>query len=124
MVLRFETALMRDRREAPRKPELIMASVRSHAGTGAQTVILRNVSRTGAKLTVPTGMSLPEQFELDVPALGFTAVASGRWQLADEVGIVFMSSRPRPRLSSDNTLTRLFDLERELAELRGGGCVN
>src|SRR3954451_14502325 len=111
---------MSERRGHVRKPEFVMARARTHPGEEPRAVILKDVSRTGAKLSQPATMKLPDQFELDVPALGFTAQASVSWRVDEEIGIVFLASRPRPRLRSESTLARLFDLERQLARLARG----
>src|SRR3954464_15783355 len=111
---------MNERRGCVRKPELIIARARLHPGDEPTAVIVKNVSRTGAKLSLPTTMKLPDHFELDVPALGFTAQVSVRWRLEQEVGVVFLTSSPRPRVRSESTLARLFDLERQLARVASG----
>jgi hypothetical protein len=107
---------MQGRRRFPRRPELLMAYARCSLEGGGSSVIIRDISRGGARLMVPGGLAMSDPFELDIPALGLIAIASCRWRLGDEVGVAFLSSRKRSATRSGNTLARLLALEDELVE--------
>ncbi len=49
--------------------------------------MIRNFSETGAKLSAPAGIALPDRFELIVPQQNKTYRAVMEWQRGDKVGV-------------------------------------
>lgn len=78
---------------------------------------IRNISTTGAKLMVGETLSLPQTFELNVPAKGLSYRATIVWRRAGEVGVEFAKEPSRGALTLDDA-ERVRELESENALLR------
>ncbi|HEV2570867.1 MAG TPA: PilZ domain-containing protein [Beijerinckiaceae bacterium] len=78
---------------------------------------IRNVSPRGAKLVVGDTLSLPQEFELNVPAKGRSYRANIVWRRGGEVGVEFVQEPSRAALMTDDT-ERVRELESENALLR------
>ena len=78
---------------------------------------VRNVSPRGAKLIVGEMLSLPQEFDLNVPQKGKTYKASVCWRKGDEVGVEFVNDNERARYAGGGD-ARLRELESENESLR------
>lgn len=78
---------------------------------------VRNISATGAKLLVGEALSLPQIFELNVPAKGLSYRATIVWRRGDEIGVEFAKEPSRAALMMDDA-ERVRELESENALLR------
>ena len=55
-----------DRRDDVRLRSLIAATIVYNNGQSTLNFVIRNFSETGGKLSVPSGIALPDRFELTV----------------------------------------------------------
>jgi hypothetical protein len=79
------------RRSEEREPALIPAQI-TRAGRVIDCVV-RDISAKGARLRVPDGGSVPQQFELFLKNTGEYRPAHVRWRRTSEVGVSFMPER-------------------------------
>ncbi|MDF2118658.1 PilZ domain-containing protein [Roseiarcaceae bacterium H3SJ34-1] len=79
---------------------------------------VRNVSPRGAKLIVGELLSLPQEFELNVPAKGKTYQAHVCWRRGDEVGVEFALDKAQARSYPSDADERIRELESENELLR------
>lgn len=77
---------------------------------------IRNISETGAKLEVSDTVSLPNEFELQIPKQGKTYQVRLRWRALDSIGVEFLDINGQP-VQARGSSERLADLERENALL-------
>jgi hypothetical protein len=76
---------------------------------------IRNISRAGAKLSLSDTVSLPDEFDVEVPQKGKTYRARLCWRDAESAGIEFiLESNHAERDEGD----RIAELEAENAALR------
>ena len=76
-----------ERRDGVRPRSLIAATIVYNNGQSTLNCVIRNFSETGAKLSVPAGIALPDRFDLIVPQKNKTYRAIMEWQRGDEVGV-------------------------------------
>jgi hypothetical protein len=74
---------------------------------------VRNVSPRGAKLIVGELLSLPQEFELNVPAKGKTYQAHVIWRRGDEVGVEFALDKARGYAGDADERIRALESENE-----------
>ncbi len=77
---------------------------------------IRNISKTGARLSISDTVSLPEEFDIEVPQKGKTYRARLCWRDESSAGIEFVleaAASPAPGLQG-----RVAELEAENAALR------
>ncbi len=82
--------------------------------------VIRNISDTGAKISLDDQMSIPQRFEFSVPQKGMTYDAKAVWRQDNEVGIEFIKE-PASQIangSQDNLQQRVIELEAENKSLR------
>ncbi len=89
---------------------------------------IRNISRSGAKLSISHSVGLPEEFDVEVPQKGKTYRARLCWRDEFSAGIEFIleanhedaeQNNRVAELEAENTILRLrlIDLREKLAEL-------
>jgi hypothetical protein len=76
-----------ERRDEVRLKSLIAATIVYNNGQSTLNCVIRNFSETGAMLSVPAGIALPDRFDLIVPQKNQTYRAIMEWQRGDEVGV-------------------------------------
>jgi hypothetical protein len=80
---------------------------------------VRNISATGAKLVIANSISVPDEFEIQIPQKGRAFNAQVVWRTARETGVRFV---PHPDdaigESSDEAHRRIKSLETENARLK------
>ena len=79
------------RRAEERTPTLAAAQI-TRAGRVIDCVV-RDISAKGARLRVPDGGAVPQQFELLLKQTGEYRPANVRWRRPNEVGVSFMPER-------------------------------
>ncbi|MGE3918156.1 MAG: PilZ domain-containing protein, partial [Hyphomicrobiaceae bacterium] len=85
-----ETSERVDRRGAPRRRIVRAAEIRAVETTGDVACVLSDISATGARLKVPQGVHLPEQFRLTVHSLSMDRLCELRWRGDGEIGVAFV----------------------------------
>jgi PilZ domain len=93
-------------------------------GNSSMDCLIRDISASGARLMLSQTATLPDGFDLIIPAKDRTHKATLRWRKADSVGVTFAEEvvRPGPASMADATpaalLARIHELEAENATLR------
>lgn len=77
--------------------------------------IIKNISASGAKIELSNAVSIPSEFDLDVPQKGRVYRARLMWRDAEALGVEFLE-----RVSEDHAAIemRVARLDRENAKLR------
>jgi PilZ domain len=78
---------------------------------------VRNISAGGAKLIVSPTVSVPEEFDLEIPQKGKTVRCRLRWRINDAAGVEFMDQTPATQVRADSLADRIRELEEENAAL-------
>ena len=78
-----------EQRQAPRLRALIGARIVFNNGQATLDCLIRDVSETGAKLTVSALIPLPDRFEVIIPQKGVTRPVRVAWRRATEIGVRF-----------------------------------
>ncbi len=91
-------------------------------GNSSMDCLVRDLSASGARLMLSQTATLPEGFDLVIPAKDRTHKATLRWRKADSVGVTFAEEAVRSPAAPDATpavlLARIRELEAENASLR------
>ncbi|AWN55880.1 PilZ domain-containing protein [Methylobacterium sp. 17Sr1-1] len=93
-------------------------------GNSTMDCLVRDLSASGARLVLSQTATLPDGFDLIIPAKDRTHKATLRWRRADSIGVTFAEEAAHPAAASapDTTpamlLTRIRELEAENASLR------
>jgi hypothetical protein len=93
-------------------------------GNSSMDCLIRDISASGARLMLSQTATLPDGFDLIIPAKDRTHKATLRWRKADSVGVTFAEEvvRSGPASMADATpaalLARIHELEAENAALR------
>lgn len=107
-----------ERRDDVRLRSLIAATIVYNNGQSTLACVIRNMSETGAKLSVPAGVALPDRFDLTVPQKNKTYRAQIAWQRGEEVGVRFEEASAPDAGAAPKALRRIRELEAEVARLK------
>lgn len=116
---------------AERARTILGARAIFNGGRSAIDCQIRNMSRTGAKIMLSDGLSLPAAFDLEVPTRNKTYRVELRWRSKDAAGVQFLDETEvvpvDPGLATDELHAlrnenrilrkRVADLVRRLADL-------
>ncbi|TGD95302.1 PilZ domain-containing protein [Methylobacterium nonmethylotrophicum] len=95
-----------------------------NSGNSSMDCLIRDLSPSGARLVLSQTATLPDGFDLVIPAKDRTHKATLRWRKDDSVGVTFADEMPRPSApfaledSPAALLARIRELEAENATLR------
>lgn len=89
-----------------------------NGGRSAIDCQIRNMSETGAKLTLDEGLSLPPTFDLEVPARNKIFRVMLRWRTKDAAGVQFVDEGLKARAAQGDVADELVALRNENAALR------
>ncbi|MGX7703309.1 PilZ domain-containing protein [Methylobacterium sp. Gmos1] len=93
-------------------------------GNSSMDCLIRDISASGARLMLSQTATLPDGFDLIIPAKDRTHKATLRWRRADSVGVTFAeevvqpAAPSAPDASAATLLARIRELEAENASLR------
>ncbi len=87
---------MTQKRKVERQPSYLGGKITFNQNLWSEDCIVRNASRTGAKLTVKDPSKLPDHFNLSIPSKGKTYRARIKWREADQIGVEFELGEPAP----------------------------
>ncbi|ACL57754.1 PilZ domain-containing protein [Methylobacterium nodulans] len=94
-------------------------------GNASMDCLVRDLSATGARLTLSQTAVLPDAFDLLIPAKDKLYKATLRWRRSDSVGVAFQNDRMETpaapaavETSAAVLLQRIHELETENATLR------
>jgi hypothetical protein len=91
----------------------IMARIRFGAGALSTPCHVRDLSETGARISVDPQVTIPDHFTLEVPSRDLTHQCEMRWRAGKEIGVRFVNI--------EKALTpeeRIAELEAENEKLR------
>ena len=77
-----------NKRRAPRRPVLKHGRIMFNRGRSTVECVVRNLSKSGARLEVATVVGLPDAFYLVMPDSG-TLPCRVKWRRLKEVGVAF-----------------------------------
>jgi hypothetical protein len=81
---------MIEQRAASRRRRLRAAQIRFNDGASVIDCTLRDISRSGARLQLPSTLDIPEEFELVTSETGVGArTARVVWRKLNEMGVAF-----------------------------------
>ena len=115
---------MDEHRHAPRIRSFLRGEILHSNGNSKTECTIRDISDTGARLQVPSSVTLPECFDLVIPQKGTSERVRIVWNHSNEIGVLFenryaasqstaASGTPSPDMSR-----RIADLEAEVTKLR------
>ena len=105
---------MPETRRSERLKSLLRAKIIFNAGSSSIDCLIRNVSAHGMRLELGESLSVPSEFDLQVPHKGRTYRARLVWRGDGMIGVAFVPANAEP-IRAEGELQRL---ERENAELR------
>jgi hypothetical protein len=105
---------MPENRRSERLKSLLRARIIFNGGSSTIDCVIKNVSAHGMRLEVADGLSIPGEFDLEVPHKGRTYRARLVWRGGGTIGVAFVPANAEP-VRADDELRRL---ERENAALR------
>jgi hypothetical protein len=123
------TADKSDTRRPERVRTILGARAVFNGGRSSIDCQIRNISSTGARLTLNDGLTLPASFDLEIPSRNKTHHAVLRWRTKDAAGVQFVDASVGADetsmaseleiLRNENMLLRrkVAELSRRLAEL-------
>jgi hypothetical protein len=101
-------------RRSERLKSLLRAKIIFNSGSSTIECLIRNVSAHGMRLEIGETLSIPGEFDLEVPQKGRTYRARLVWRGEGMIGVAFVPANAEP-IRAEGDLQRL---ERENAELR------
>jgi hypothetical protein len=110
---------MSDNRRAQRSRTFLKAEIDVSGGLSTLSCIIKDLSDTGARISVSEGIVLPETFRIHLPKPDRWVHATVRWRRAEYIGVHFegepLSRGQEPEQSDAD---RIRHLEAENARLR------
>lgn len=83
-------------RKTDRKPAYLGGRISYNQDMWSEDCIVRNASKTGAKLSVADPRTLPDQFKLAIPSRGETFRARIKWRADNQIGVEFENDELAP----------------------------
>jgi hypothetical protein len=105
---------MPEARRSERLKSLLRARIVFNSGNSTIECLIRNVSAHGMRLQLAESLSVPGEFDLEVPHKGRSYRTRLVWRGEGMIGVAFVPPNAEP-VRDDSELKRL---ERENAELR------
>ncbi len=108
---------MVESRRADRIRSFLRAKILFNNQNSSFDCIVRNISASGAKIEASNTVSVPSQFDLEIPQKGRTYRAKIVWRDAEAIGVEFIKS-DSPANAADPSESKVERLERENRRLR------
>ncbi|WP_256379001.1 PilZ domain-containing protein [Beijerinckia sp. L45] len=83
---------MTELRAAERGRSLLKAKIVFNNRMSSIDCIVKNISTGGAKIAVASTLSIPSEFDLEIPQRGKTYRVQMRWRDTDHMGVEFMDA--------------------------------
>ena len=106
--------LMVETRRADRVRSFLRARILFNNGASTIDCVIKNISQTGAKIDIVSTMSVPSEFDLEVPQRGRTYRCRMVWRTAESIGVTFADDTA----VEDNSEIKMRALESENRKLR------
>lgn len=113
-----------EQRESIRVRSFLRGEIIHSHGASRTECTIRDLSDTGARLDAPPSVTIPEFFELIIPARSLHKRGQIVWRHGAEIGVRFVDERtnaqPEKRAEGqgEDIATRIVQLEAETARLR------
>ncbi len=85
---------MLNRRRAERLPAFLGGTIIYNRGRWSVPCIVKNLSRTGARVTAEHLPTLPEEFELHIPQKKAVLEVRVKWREGDMLGVEILQAHP------------------------------
>jgi hypothetical protein len=112
---RTDPMMMIEARRAERIRSFLRARIIFNNHQSTIDCVIKNISKTGAKIELDNAMSIPDAFELEVPQKGRTFQARLSWRDRNSIGVAFAEGQVAP---TDSARQKLEHLEQENRRLR------
>lgn len=110
--------VVRPQPRAERVRTILGARAIFNHGRSAIDCQIRNISETGAKLTLNEGLTLPGCFDLEVPTRNKTYRVLLRWRTKDAAGVQFVDDSVKAAFEQGTAADELLALRNENAALK------
>jgi hypothetical protein len=113
-----------EHRQEVRQRVFLKGQIRFNNGAASMDCLVRDLSATGARISLSETAVLPEIFDLYIPQKDRTYRAALRWRREDGIGVTFEDAAraapaaPEPAADVSALLRRIAELEAENAALR------
>ncbi len=111
-----------EHRNTTRIRSFLRGEVQHSNGSSRTECTVRDLSVSGARMEIPSSVTLPEYFELFIPQRNLREKSRIVWRHANEIGVAFQNShQSAPSAPEDNPLelkVRVLELEAETTRLR------
>ena len=114
---------MEEMRQAERMRAFLRAQIVFNNRMSTIDCTIKNISQTGAKVALSDTLTLPTEFEIDIPQKGRSHRARLVWRDKEAIGIEFLDARtaaanaPAPQRATTPE-QRVYELELQNAELK------
>ena len=106
--------MMVEARRSERVRSLLRARILFNNGASTIDCTIKNISAQGAKIEIVHSLSVPSEFDLEVPQRGRTYRAKMMWRAANSIGVEFIEQGA----TSENAQAMIQRLETENRKLR------
>ena len=106
--------MMVEARRSERVRSFLRARILFNNGASTIDCMIKNISTHGAKIEIAHSMSVPTDFDLEVPQRGRTYRAKMMWRAADSIGVEFAENG----VTAENAQATIQRLETENRKLR------
>lgn len=109
---------MSEHRREIRQRTFLKGRIVFNKGASSMDCLVRDMSASGARLSLSETTTLPDAFELYIPQKEKTYRSSLAWRRADSVGITFLDEAPpAPAPAAADEASSLLALVRRVSEL-------
>ena len=98
---------MAEVRRDERVRALLRARILFNNNSSSIDCMVRNISGGGAKLEISSALTVPSEFDLDVPQKGRTYRARLMWRDATYIGVQFVEKNARDAAQTETAVARL-----------------
>ena len=106
--------MMIEGRRSERVRSFLRARILFNGGSSTIDCMIKNISSHGAKIEISSTLSVPAEFDLEVPQRGKTYRARMMWRAAQSIGVEFT----QPCVTADDAQAIIQRLETENRKLR------
>ena len=111
---------MDEHRASPRKRTLLRGRIEYSNRQFSLDCLIRDLSETGARLSVSENVPLPAKFDLHIPGRSEAVPVELCWRIRGGAGVRILSgpTHEHPGAASPNAEARIRELEAEVGKLR------
>jgi hypothetical protein len=109
---------MGDRRGIRRQKSFLHGFIYFDKRRGVMSCLIRDLSETGARIVFSETVTIPEHIHLHIPQREKTIRAQVQWRRGDEIGLAFEAADAAVSPQESELMSRIVQLETEIAELK------